>query len=111
LRFKNVLEAGSGTGRISLGLATKGNFCTLADFSKSAIHLSVKISKKLRVYALFIVCDIINMPFEEEVFDLVWNAGALEHYKERSRFLVLTEMLRVGRNVITCNPPITKHFF
>ncbi len=104
---KKILEAGSGSGRISLRLAQEGAKVTLLDASPHAIKLSKKIFKKAKVPAKFLQASIFDMPFANESFDIVWNAGVLEHYNEREQQKILKEMLRICRKdglIITLNP-------
>jgi len=74
-----VLEAGSGAGQQSLSLAQKGTFeIALMDFSTEAIDLARGSFARSGLEAHFDVQDVFQ-PGEPE-FDLVFNAGVLEHY-------------------------------
>lgn len=82
LRGKTILEAGSGTGVISAYLAKHSFKVTLLDICESAIKISKSVFAKYKTSGVFVLGDLLNMPFKDNAFDLVWNAGVLEHFKE-----------------------------
>jgi len=48
-----------------------------------------------------------NIPFTDQTFDCVWNAGVLEHFRKRKQIETLAEMKRVckpGGSVICLCP-------
>ncbi len=69
--FKNnqILEAGSGSGRISWKLAESNNLI-LVDYSINAIKLSKALFSRGNKTGYFICASIFNLPFKEKVFDL-----------------------------------------
>jgi len=74
-----VLEAGSGGGHQSLALARAGRFrLTLMDFAANALAAAEHVFDHQGVSATFVEGDVFA-PGEAE-FDLVFNAGVLEHY-------------------------------
>ena len=104
---KKILEAGSGSGRISLRLAKENANVHLLDNSINAIDFSRNIFKNANK-----VCNITNasiqaMPYSDDSFDIVWNAGVIEHFVNKEQEDVLLEMVRVckkGGLIITINP-------
>lgn len=107
LQGKSILEAGSGTGVISALLANRGFYVTLLDISEDAIRISKSVFAKNGVKGNFVHGDLFTMPSPDNTFDLVWNAGVLEHFKENGRITALREMARVikpGGLVLTYNP-------
>ncbi len=105
---KLILEAGSGTGRISFKLREEdvGN-TVLLDISKAAIEISKKFFKERDQTGFFVRGSIFNIPVKDESVDIVWNAGVLEHFLDRERVLALREMTRVCKKkgfIITLNP-------
>lgn len=107
--FKNkkILEAGSGTGRISLRLAENGAKVSLLDVSKSAIEISRRIFREHNMDAEFTAASIFRMPFKDDTFTIVWNQGVLEHFSREKQIKALMEMRRVvkkGGLIITINP-------
>ncbi|MEW6095384.1 MAG: methyltransferase domain-containing protein [bacterium] len=104
---KEILETGSGTGRISLRLAQNGYKTTLLDISFSALKISEKLFKKENLSANLIAGSIFNLPFIDKTFDIVWNAGVVEHYLEEDQKKAFLEMIRICKNdglIITMNP-------
>jgi len=74
-----VLEAGCGAGTQSIVLAQNGKLhLTLMDFSSEALGCAERSFAKDNLPAKF-VCQDVFAPGEPE-FDLVFNAGVLEHY-------------------------------
>jgi SAM-dependent methyltransferase len=76
-----ILEAACGSGLQSLELAKRQQFqLTLMDFSINALTCARQIFQKSGVSAEFQVADIFTPPAIQP-FDLVYNAGVLEHYE------------------------------
>ncbi|WP_018131908.1 class I SAM-dependent methyltransferase [Effusibacillus pohliae] len=104
---KTVLEAGSGTGKISLRLAMEGANVTLVDYSKKALDNSHLAFRRKNRNGRFLLSDIRNIPVPDDTYDLTWNAGVLEHFDFAGKVAVLQEMARVtkpGGMVITFVP-------
>jgi SAM-dependent methyltransferase len=104
---RRILEAGCGTGRISLEVARAGAAVTCIDTSPEAIALtrSSFLASGTPVEAM--VASLFALPFNTGEFDVVWNAGVLEHFSEEERKEALTELLRVvkpGGVLVTLNP-------
>jgi len=74
-----VLEAGCGGGWQSAALARTGRYqVSVMDFSPSALAYAARVFERERQSADFIAQDVFTPGAPE--FDLVLNAGALEHY-------------------------------
>jgi len=105
---KKILEAGSGTGRISLALAKEGANVTLVDFSEPALLQSKQRFENAGLEGEFILSDIFNMKeISDNTFDIVWNAGVIEHFDYDQQIKVFTELKRVLKPnglLITLNP-------
>lgn len=107
LAGKAILEPGSGIGEISIDIAREGGAVFLLDISQDALDLSRKFFAERNLKAEYILGDIFKMPFEPGRFDVVWNAGVVEHFKYDDQVLALREFARVtkpGGLVITFNP-------
>jgi SAM-dependent methyltransferase len=92
----NILEVGCGSGKGSLLL--KGNINrTLVDISMEALNLSRFFARKLNINkgVKYIRASLFNLPLQDNSFDLVWNAGTIEHYNEPEIINIITEMARV----------------
>lgn len=104
---KAMLEAGSGTGRISLRLARAGAAATLLDNSARAIDFSSTLFARDGRKAVITCASIDAMPYAADSFDVVWNAGVVEHFIGGEQDRVLKEMARVCRRgglIVTINP-------
>lgn len=80
---KEVLDAGAGTGRISLRLHAAGAKVTALDISPEML---AKLHQKEPEIEL-VEADMEHMPFEDERFDMVFSSLALVHLKKVELFL------------------------
>jgi 2-polyprenyl-3-methyl-5-hydroxy-6-metoxy-1,4-benzoquinol methylase len=97
LRGKRILEAGSGSGKISLCMAMDGAEMILADYSESALMQSKLAFRRKGRSARFLQEDIRSLSLSGKQMDLCWNAGVLEHYEREERLIIISEMVRVTR--------------
>ncbi len=76
----SILEVGAGSGNTCLYLCSHGANVTLLDYSEEAIKLIKKNNKNnLSVYTT--IGDAFHLPFKDNIFDLVFSQGLIEHYK------------------------------
>lgn len=83
--FKNkkYLEIGSGTFFIGQKLAKEGSFVTGIDFSMNALRLAKFYLDEEKIDNYLLVCgDITKMPFKDNVFDVLYGGGVIEHFKD-----------------------------
>jgi SAM-dependent methyltransferase len=92
-----LVEAGSGSGRISLDLASRGAAVTLVDLSPVALAVARERFQRAARQAVFLRADIRDMPLPDASFDVAWSAGVLEHLPAPGRRRALAEMGRVVR--------------
>src|SRR3990170_4574036 len=100
-----LLEAGSGSGRISLQLAALGARVHLLDMCLEALRLASRQGGGTK-------CDLIQgnllkLPFADESFDIAWNGGVLEHLDSLELEHAIGEMARVTKPagfVVSFNP-------
>jgi SAM-dependent methyltransferase len=101
---KRILEEGSGTGLVSLGLAEKGACVFLLDKSAEALAFSRNAFRRADLKQLATQASIVDLPFGDDSFDVTWSGGVIEHFKEDEQVRILKEMLRVtgpeGRVVV-----------
>ena len=103
----SFLEVGSGSGRISVVLARRGAHVTLLDNSETAISISKELFSRHGQEATFVLDSAFDMPLPDNSFDVVWNAGVLEHFLFDDQVRMLQEMLRVLKpegTLMTFNP-------
>lgn len=89
---KKILEVGSGSGETSLALQSKGNTCTALDFTQSCLDLTRSAGEELGLEVQTVFADATQpLPFNSNTFDLVFQAGLLEHFEREQRI----ELLRI----------------
>lgn len=111
---KKILEVGSGSGQVSAYLASKGALVHLVDISEKSLKFSKNFFKLKKLQVKIYKQDAFKMKFEDESFDCVWNAGVLEHYDDKRKQEMLTEMWRLvkkGGKLIVCVPNSFDLFF
>lgn len=99
------LEAGSGI--ISAELARCGADVVLIDLVWVAAAVARGTLRDRQAPGKVITGDLFALPFQDDVFDVVWNAGAVEHFRWRDQTGALREMARVscrGGLVASFNP-------
>ncbi|TVX93121.1 class I SAM-dependent methyltransferase [Paenibacillus agilis] len=94
---RSMFEAGSGTGKISLRLCQLGADVTLADYSQIALDNSRAAFDQHLCKADFLLTDIRSIPTENNRYDVVWNAGVLEHFTYEEKVQILKEMRRITK--------------
>lgn len=92
-----IAEAGSGTGKISLRLAQEGAHVTLIDYSEQALSNSREVFDEAGLTASYIHADIAQLPMPEKFYDIVWNAGVLEHFSYEEQVNILKELARITK--------------
>ena len=103
----SILEAGSGTGRISALLAKASHDVTLLDTSREALAISRRVFHLSGQSFKAIQGSMFRIPVPDETYDLVWNAGVLEHFYFDEQVEALREVTRVLKPhglLVTLNP-------
>ena len=94
-----ILEAGAGGGQQSMALARSGRFeLTLMDFSAEALEQARRWFGRVGVAAQFVQQDVMLAGSAE--FDLVFNAGVLEHYTHQEQVALLQGMASRSRRYV-----------
>lgn len=91
---KKIIEIGCETGVASLILSDKFQK-TLLDLNPMAIELCKRAFSELRKKADFIVADMFDMPIDNGSFDVIFNAGVIEHFSFNERIGILKEYSRI----------------
>ena len=93
LQGKTCLDAGCGSGRYSVALALHGaREITAVDVSSSGLETAKENAKEFDQIQ-FQQASVLDLPFPNESFDLVWCAGVLHHTNDFDKGL--TELTRV----------------
>jgi 2-polyprenyl-3-methyl-5-hydroxy-6-metoxy-1,4-benzoquinol methylase len=114
LKGKKVLEAGCGRGIISAKIAEAGGDVHLLDISSKALQIAKKHFAAKNLNASFTLGDILDLPFRESNFDIVWNAGVMEHFENGSQLKILRDTAKIIKPrgfFITFNPSARAIFY
>lgn len=107
MKGKEIVELGSGSGRISMAVSKCGADTTLLDMDKDVLSRSKSNFLRHNITAHFIAGKFPMIPLRTEQFDVVWNAGVLEHFEEDELKMSIQEMSRICKKegfIITFNP-------
>lgn len=80
--YQTCLEVGSGRGSISSYFADNGFECTLLDTSESILKTAEEIFERNGHQAEFVHGNALDLPFEDNSFDVVISIGLLEHFED-----------------------------
>jgi ubiquinone/menaquinone biosynthesis C-methylase UbiE len=94
---KKILEAGCGTGHVSIHLAQNGSSPFLLDTSSSALEYARKQAESQGFNAALLRASILALPFKDGAFDGCFNVGVVDHFGPRRRADAVEEMMRVTR--------------
>ncbi|MBN8562225.1 MAG: methyltransferase domain-containing protein [Leptolyngbya sp. UWPOB_LEPTO1] len=87
-KAEKILDVGCGIGGSSLYLAEKfGAEATGITLSPVQANRAKERSRVAQISANFQVADALNMPFEDNSFDLVWSLESGEHMPDKQKFL------------------------
>ena len=106
-RSRDVAELGSGTGRISRAISQDGGNTTLLDKCEDVLRRSKAEFTGEPANVNFIVGAFPDIPIKTGRFDMVWNAGVMEHFTGEILKQSILEMVRVCKTsgtIITINP-------
>lgn len=118
LRKGKALDVCCGLGTNAIYLAKKGFQVTAIDISQKAIEYAMKKAEAEKVTIRFMVRNFLELPFEGEEFDFVFDMGCFHHVEleDRDTFIDgIRRVLRVGHlYLMVCfsnkNGPAWNHF-
>jgi ubiquinone/menaquinone biosynthesis C-methylase UbiE len=102
--YEKTMDFGCGLGQVSVSLSTKSKLVVAADISKNALKIVTKVAKMKNINNIHpMLFDATNLPFKDNVFDLIVCSGVLEWVPlshgscppERLQLNTLTEIRRV----------------
>lgn len=104
-RGEHVLEIGCGSGESSLALAKEGRQVSVVDYSAKSICLVSRIAEQMgyeiKTYCIDAFDD---LPFKDQEFDVVFQAGLLEHFEKEQRIEILGKWRRICKRMISMIP-------
>lgn len=96
--YSNIIEVGCGSGIRTISLAKELLVSpTLLDFSPVALVLAEENAKRNKIEVKLVNANALDVPFTDNSFDIVWNAGVNEHFNGEDRQKVFNEMARICR--------------
>lgn len=104
-----IIEVGCETGVTSLLLDDDFDK-TLLDLNPNAIALAEAAASLLNKKANFFVGDMFRMKFDDESYDLVFNAGVIEHFDKEERGAALREYSRILKSSGTMVIAFPNHY-
>lgn len=102
---EKVLEIGCGSGETSFALAKNGRDVTAIDYAHSTIEKINRISKETDYkIKTFCIDAMEELPFEDGEFDVIFQAGLLEHFYQKQRIKMLKNWKRCCKKMISIIP-------
>lgn len=113
-----ALDICCGAGTNTVYLAKKGFQVTGIDISSKAIEYAVKKAEEANVKIKLMVQNFLELPFEDEEFDFVFDMGCFHHVEIEDRETFIRGVFRVlkkgGTYLLICfshkNGPAWNHF-
>ena len=102
---EKILEIGSGSSATSLYLALNGRNCTALDFAQPCLDLAQQAAVRLNCSIKTVFADATReLPFAVNEFDIVFQAGLLEHFQKHGRISLLRLWGQVSRRMVSMIP-------
>ena len=93
---KSFLEVGCGSAFMSHKFAENGAKISLLDISKNVLRKAKTFFKNNGVKVYNTYCNsALDIKENKKKFDVVWNAGVIEHFYEKDQLKMINEMYRV----------------
>ncbi|WPC40178.1 class I SAM-dependent methyltransferase [Clostridium sp. JS66] len=93
--FNKFLDLGCGLGRHSIYFSKKGFEVNSLDLSKYAVNHLRKWAKEEKVNISVDICDMLNLPFENDSFDCVMAYNVIYHTDTNGFIKSLNEIKRI----------------
>lgn len=90
------LEIGCGTSFMGRKLAKTGHTIVGIDMSMEALKLAKSVFDSEGITNYLLVCgNVLTMPFKNNLFDLIYGAGVIEHFKDTGQ--AVSELARITK--------------
>jgi 2-polyprenyl-6-hydroxyphenyl methylase/3-demethylubiquinone-9 3-methyltransferase len=101
VKGKKILDGGSGSGVISVGLALLGADVTGVDITPQCVENGRKNAEQSGVQCRFLCKDLTDFDLGDDRFDIVYSWGVIHHSEDASRcFSNLAKHLKPGGEMI-----------
>lgn len=102
---ERVLEIGCGSGQTSLYLAQNGRRVTALDYAPKSIELVQSVAARAGIGIETIQADAMKpLPFDENSFDVIFQAGLLEHFSQEERIGMLSTWAPYTKRMVSMIP-------
>jgi len=102
---KRALEVGCGTARMTFFLSFFVKDVVALDKDPQLIKQGMNFSRKFKRKKIKFICgDAFDLPFKDNLFDVVFSQGLLEHFSDKNIHKLIDEQIRVARYVIFSVP-------
>lgn len=105
IKAKTTLETGAGSGKFTFTLANEGYDATAMDFNESILNSLKRKNTKVKKPIKIVEGNILNIPFEDNSFDLVFSEGVNEHFLGCDREKAMREIVRVSKKRVVIFVP------
>ena len=102
--YKNILEAGCGTGVMCTYLANKGFNVTAVDNEQDMLNIAKKISKNYPKRPVFVKRDINKLNYPSNHFGVVFSHGVLEHFSDDQIISLIKRQSKISHTLIFSIP-------
>ncbi|WDV07467.1 class I SAM-dependent methyltransferase [Lysinibacillus irui] len=100
-----IMEIGCGSGETSLALSINQRKVTAVDYSEESIKLVEYLNNYFEQDIIIKKLDATkSMPFEKNEFDLIFQAGLLEHFEQEERIELLKNWSEYGKKMVSLIP-------
>lgn len=99
---RNVIEMGCGTGVIAGYLQKVGLNVTAVDINHAILAYAKEIANQSNIISpcKYILGDILNFENQNELYDVSYSNGVLEHFNDKEIVTILKKQLNISRYVI-----------
>lgn len=105
-RNATILEAGCGSGKLSINYAIQGCISILLDIDEKVLNYAYDLIKatdsvlKTAIPAIIRQGSVLELPFADNSIDFTFSEGVVEHFIGEKRQRCFSEMARVSRNKV-----------
>lgn len=103
-RSGRILEAGCGTGALSICLSKRGFRVTATDIDEKMLKIAKEINKYSPNKVILKKCNLFKLNYPLNFFDVVFSHGVLEHFPDEDIISLLNIELKIAKTVIISVP-------